>query len=161
MDKGRKPHRPQHPQELSDIDQLLHSGAHRGGSRTPYRTQRTLRQRLLDPASATLQCEAPESIAIAEGVLTWSTVDNASGYAVFRNGEYLAHTTNNRYELNANDGASYTYARPTPTAVWVRHPSPLPAAHQVSTQSPARPVLYPPYTTTSRVCRSTPTPKAP
>ena len=61
-----------------------------------------------DPASATLQCEAPESIAIAEGVLTWSTVDNASGYAVFRNGEYLAHTTTNRYELNANDGASYT-----------------------------------------------------
>ena len=61
-----------------------------------------------DPASATLQCAAPESAAISGTTLTWSAVANASGYAVFRNGEYLAHTSATSYDLNANDGASYT-----------------------------------------------------
>ncbi len=64
-----------------------------------------------DPSSATKQCAAPANASIGEGLLTWNPVEGASAYAIFRNGEYVAHVTNaTEYEiLSARDAEANTY----------------------------------------------------
>lgn len=63
-----------------------------------------------DPASATIQCDAPADPAITDGKLTWSAVNGASYYAVFKNGEFLANATKPSFELmQGRDAAADTY----------------------------------------------------
>lgn len=63
-----------------------------------------------DPASATVQCAAPANPVIANGKLTWDAVEGASSYAVFCNGEYVAHTIDASYDLQSGrDAGNNTY----------------------------------------------------
>ncbi len=70
-----------------------------------------------DPASATVQCDAPADPTFADHVLTWTPVEGASYYAVFKNGEYLANTTKAELALTqGRDSAADTYTIRTANA---------------------------------------------
>ena len=57
-----------------------------------------------DPASLTIQKAAPEA-SYADGILSWTAVEGAIAYAIFKNGEFVAIVENeSSYEIEATEG---------------------------------------------------------
>ncbi|MBR1688520.1 MAG: InlB B-repeat-containing protein, partial [Prevotella sp.] len=54
------------------------------------------------PAESAAQIEAPEAT-YADGTITWEAVDGAIAYAIFKNGEFVAITTETSYVIDGVD----------------------------------------------------------
>ena len=62
-----------------------------------------------EPAKMTLQVAAP-TVSISGNTLSWNAVENALGYVVYKDGEYLGNTTDTSFGVTAGQGAKYTVA---------------------------------------------------
>lgn len=56
-----------------------------------------------NPAALTQQLRVESAPTLSEGILTWEPVEDAIGYAIVKNGNILAITTECTYSLNASD----------------------------------------------------------
>jgi hypothetical protein len=55
-----------------------------------------------DPAAMTLQVNAPADAKYDSGSITWSAVNGAIAYAIFKSGEFVAMTDGTSYNLEVN-----------------------------------------------------------
>lgn len=55
-----------------------------------------------DPAALTLQIDAPADAKYDSGSITWSAVNGAIAYAIFKSGEFVAMTDGTSYNLKVN-----------------------------------------------------------
>ena len=62
-----------------------------------------------DPATMTVQVEAPNDARYADGVITWTPANNgAIAYALFKNGEFLGLSFDGMFETDATDNDNLT-----------------------------------------------------
>ncbi len=62
-----------------------------------------------EPAKMTVQMAAP-TVALSGNTLSWNSVENALGYVIYKDGEYLGNTTETTFEVPATAGAKYAVA---------------------------------------------------
>lgn len=68
-----------------------------------------------DPIPMVTPAGTPSSITLTGNVLSWSSVEDAAGYIIYRNGKYFTHTTQTSVEVEYADGDEYALRTVTST----------------------------------------------
>lgn len=68
-----------------------------------------------DPIPMVTPAATPSSISLTGNVLSWSSVGDAAGYIIYRNGKYFAHTTLTSADVENAEGDTYTLRTVTAT----------------------------------------------
>lgn len=72
-----------------------------------------------DPAGESVQLDAPAGVAIKDGVLSWYPVEGATGYVIYKDGEYVAHVDGTTY--NVEEAAAAPALRAEADPVYTVH----------------------------------------
>ncbi len=62
-----------------------------------------------EPAKMTLQVAAP-TVGLLGSTLSWNAVENALGYVVYKDGEYVGNTTDTSFDVTVTAGAKFSVA---------------------------------------------------